>query len=245
MDRMQRVVLVLGLALFLGLAEVGFSATRPSSTESPEGIPTIYARLTSIDPAVRQAARRRLMSLSPADLPALREAAAQRRPTAAQVPALREAVIGAVLASKSYESDPRRGFLGISLGVMTQEDGVQRVVVESRLAGFVGYRRLQDGDIFVAVAGRQRVAIDNVTALQQAILGQPAGTHLTLVVLRGGRVMEVPVTLDAVPESTRPEAGANLPPDPAQFQAMQAKRLAAAQAYWDEHFAPLCEPGVR
>ncbi len=227
------------LSAVTGASPAAAKRGQPASTQILAGA---YARLADADPAVRQAAQQQLMRLTLTDLPTLREVAARHQPTPAQVPALRQVVTGVVLASKPYDADQGRGFLGVSLGVVTLEQGRQLVVVESRLPGFVGYRQLRDGDIFIAVTAVQRIAIDSVTRLQQAILGQPAGTHLVVSVLRGGRLVDVPLTLDAVPQSPQ-EAAPNLAPDPAQFQAMQAGRLKEAQQYWDEHFAPLCGGG--
>jgi hypothetical protein len=239
------VVLMLSLGLLSLIASPCLGADRPSTTQRFSDALAAYAHLTDADPIVRQSAQQQLMRIQKSELPRLRQAVEEDPPAPAQIPALHQAVTGAMLASSDYASDSRRGFLGITLGQITLENGAQRVVVQSRLAGFVGWRMLQAGDIFVAVVGSKRIAIDDVTALQQAILGQPAGARLTLVVLRGGRVVRVPVTLDAVPEATGAGAAPNLPPDPAQFQAMQATRLAAAQDYWEKHFAPLCRSAAQ
>lgn len=204
-----------------------------------------YARLNDPRASVREAARGRLLHLSPDDLPRLLAAVRAHPPTAAQTPVLRETVNEAFLRTVATGGQSKRGFLGITLGmVMLDERGgvaKQLVTVESRMPGFVGYRALEDGDVIMTVTAQREVAIDSVSDLQREIFSLAAGTPVTLTVLRGGRLVDVRLTLDAIPEALSRGDALNMPIDPTQFQAMQNRRQQEARQYWQEHFAPLCK----
>jgi hypothetical protein len=123
------------------------------------------------------------------------------------------------------------------------------VVILERLPGFVGHRMLLDGDVVVGIDERpdlrlfsDRAAADDLLPLRvftDAVKGTRPGRTLHFQVLRRGRLVKVPVTLDP-----RPDAAAAAGGNPAPTDAFDRQRREKADAYWRESFAPLLREAV-
>lgn len=194
--------------------------------------------LADEDARIREQARRTLMSLKREDLPLLKAAVKDLRPLApSQLAALRDIVTQAYLSRDTYARDPRVGFMGVKLSAdraaEVQIGGDGPAVIESRLPGFCGYAALQDGDVIVKVVGREHP--EPLTRMQfiEAVQTTPAGLTIRLRVLRDGKEIEVPVTLDA-----RPVDEADRTPmltDP-QVDELTNRRSSEAEKYWEAEF---------
>lgn len=189
-----------------------------------------FIELADADAAVREAAQDRLMGLSREDLPALRRVVAELRPLApSQHAVLKEIVAHVYLAGDVYEN-VRGGFLGIELSV--QEVGGQlRVVVDRSIPGFCAYRWLRPGDAVLEIREKPLPQPLGQAEFRAAILELGAGATVHLKVLRRGKEMWVPVTLDA-----RPAGG-----DLHTMAQMLERRDAEVDAYWRGNFASLLD----
>jgi hypothetical protein len=229
-----------------------------------------WADLAHRDPAVREAARVKLMGLSASDLPAFRKIVADSRPMApAQVAVLREIVTQVFLAGQEYEPSGRDGFLGVRPGEVNlnaakpggaavgpgdggifippgqaafpdDPDAVYGVVIVERMPGFCGARMLQDGDVVLSLVERPTVQFHGPTEFSLAVRTMGAGQTIHFQVLRQGRVVEVPITLDVRPREADMPIGA--PGSP--MEGLLNKRETAAREYWEQEFAPLLKEGV-
>lgn len=195
------------------------------------------------DADVREAARIHLMGISRDELRAFRDIVDNAQPLLpAQAVALREIVLQAYAAGEPYDEDRSQGFLGVELRTAQlpgeHPEGIQQqsgVLIVSRLLGFCGYRMLQEGDIVLGVMDQPNARTGDFIDLSTIIRGTEAGATIHLEVYRRGRIISVPVTLDARPT------------DLARFQnldALRSVRFRRAYDYWRQHFAPLVEQGV-
>jgi hypothetical protein len=198
-----------------------------------------------------------MLDLTRADLPALKRVVEQSRPIApSQVGALRDVVTHVYLTGETYPCEPRIAFLGVFQPVLESVDvarpdagRVERVdadgdmvvtdlgpastgvPIESRIPGFCAFRSLRDGDVVLGVIDPAPRRMRDWRELTLAIQTFPAAQTITLEVLRQGTVQHVPVTLDAKPLGRQDEwVGVILP-----------ARERAAEAYWNQHFAPLMQ----
>jgi hypothetical protein len=217
-----------------------------------------WAELTHRNPAVREAARLKLMAMDANQLPAFRKLVAASRPLApSQAVALREIVTQVFLAGKTYEAGSRDGFLGVRLGDVTvnlrpdplelppdqplvanEPNEAHGVVIVERMPGFCGARAFQDGDIILAIDERPDVRIGILSGFTEAVKGVGAGHTIHFRVLRQGRVVSVPLTLDVRPL----DADRNNVMDP--IRELQDERDRLAREYWDAQFAPLLKQTV-
>lgn len=194
------------------------------------------------DAGVREAARIQLMGMDRDELRMFRDVVANAQPLLpAQAVALREIILQAHAAGEPYDKDHSQGFLGVELrtaqlpGERPEDIQQSGVLIVSRLLGFCGYRMLQEGDIVLGVLDRPNARTGDFIDLSTIIRGMEAGTTIHLEVYRRGRIIRVPVTLDARPT------------DLARFQnldALRSVRFRRAYDYWRKHFAPLVEQGV-
>ena len=225
--------------------------------------------LAERDTAVRGAARHKMMGLGRGDLDTLRSVVRISVPlSTAQVSSLREIVLHVFLATEPYSANRQHGFLGVkdlatvkiggddkkeegedanpavggivvdrNGGVLiipvrpTEETGV---VVSDRVPGFCAYRHLESGDVIVSIKNdrtiRMRTGIDLITTISS----HAAGDSITIQVLRRGKTVDVPVTLDAYPD---------VDPNDKRLDEFRRARETAAEAYWQENFAPLLGDG--
>lgn len=212
--------------------------TAPTTGQDVASLERAFADLADADPIVRSDARRTLMGLDGEDLGDLRELVRRSRPIAPeQAAALREIVLHVLLAAVPRDAVAEEGgFLGVRMAQTAPRfdepeapvEPSAGVAVETRILGFDAYRMLEDGDILRALDGTAPIA--SPQDLVNALRGRAAGETVVLTVLRGGRVLEVPVRLAARPDQAR-------------FDGWQQARLTEARARWTRDFEPLVAPG--
>ena len=222
-------------------AQAAQAAAAPGPAQTLATVKTLLAQLAADDYPTRERARVELMGLSRADLDLLRDAVKQSLPLQpSQVVVLRDIVTQIYLAGDLYVAEADgKGFLGVHLpfwghpderGLLNVERGV---AVVSRLPGFCAYRMLQDGDVLLSLTTADgRVARFNTgQELIDAVTGVNAGQTVTFEVLRQGRVLEVPITLDRKPVDAKA----------ASIEEFTGRREDQVTDLWDRDFAPLLE----
>jgi len=231
--------------MLVGLLSTWLLAADRSPTTAPTTRPTdrlgtikaMLGELSADSSATREAARVALMGLKRQELPLLRQAVRQSMPLDPdQVTVLRDIVTQVYLAGDLYATEgDGRGFLGVHLpyyghpeerSLLSMERGV---AVVSRVPGFCSYRMLQDGDVLLAMltpAGK--IEISSNEQLIDAVTSARAGDTVTFEVLRQGRVLNVPITLDKKPLNLT-----------TQLEEFSGRRADEADEYWKRDFAPL------
>jgi hypothetical protein len=229
-------------------------ATQPASAST---LQRQFADLAHADGAVRDRAFAGLLCLTRDDLPALRRVVEQARPVApSQAAALRDLVAHVYLSDEPYAGEPRAGFLGLLIPTLdsvdvrraeqpevfeitdnAQNGGIRAlpstgVPIEYRIPGFCAFRALREGDIVLGIVKPTLRRLRDWSELSMSVRSFRAGETLTLEVVRQGVVTTVPVTLDARPL---------VPAESIWQDEILPAREAAAQAYWNEHFARLVD----
>ena len=204
------------------------------------------ADLASPEADVRESARERLMQLRREDLPTFAKQVDAARPLApAQAAALRQIVQEIYLSGEDYDKEPGHAFLGIMGGgpdyrgqadIGQPDDGSQPVgvVVFDRIPGFCAARTLLDGDMILGATDPDR-AFTSFEELKQTIAGLAPGAIVHLRVLRRGKLIDVPLTLDVKPVAADADAGWAV-------QELRDRRAAKFSDYWNRTFAPLLKP---
>jgi hypothetical protein len=224
-------------------------STRPATTRLNDRAAAIdqWVRdLADTDPNVRDKARLELMGLDRAGLQTLRDVAAANRPLGpGQAIVLREIVTHVYLSVE--QGEPAAGEAGF-LGVLPATSAIQiapapgaqpldgrqvGVAVLARLPGFCGYRMLEDEDVILRMTSDKVFDFNDPEEFRRIIGQQRAGETFTMDVLRRGKVIRVPITLDR-----KPAWAGQMSPD----EADRMLRRRAAE-YWDPTFAPLLENG--
>jgi hypothetical protein len=212
-------------------------ATQPSPRTDLATVRRWVKELSSDNYQTRDAARIALMGLKRAELGALRDAVKHNLPlTPNQIIAIRDIFTQVYLAGDVYPAqDGEGGFLGVRPPSRPEEQTllcVERgVVIASRVPGFCGFRMLQDGDVVLAIhsdAGDR--PLNQPTELRPAVSSIKAGQTIRLEVLRQGRILNVPITLDRRPLHTD---------DDAALQEFINDRADRADEIWERDFAPL------
>ncbi len=220
-----------------------------AATTAPVPAPPVgrwFAELADADPAVRDAARERLMGLSADDLPTLREAVRAAGPVApAQAEALPEIVRQVFLAADPYDVDdgPRQWIMGQGWPRDVRHAERLGVPVVNRWPGFPARRWLRDGDLILglyldpdAPVGRP---VDwpthDVDDLIEGTRRCPSLPRLGLLVLREGRPIRVTASLV-------PEPAATVGRQPSAVAGFLNDRQRRADDYWREQFAPVVTP---
>src|SRR5712691_1361256 len=210
--------------------------TQPIPRTDPATVRRWVSQLASDNYQTRDAARVALMGLKRQELNIFRQAIIQNLPLAPnQIINLREIVTQIYLAGDVYPTDDGEGgFLGVRLPSRPDEETllcVERgVVIVSRVPGFCAFRMLQDGDVVLAIhsdAGDR--PLNQPMELRRAVSSIKAGQTITLEVLRQGRILNVPITLDRRP----------LQVDEAALQEFINDRADRADEIWERDFAPL------
>jgi hypothetical protein len=234
-----------------------WQARKPATQPVAEAkLQTWFNDLAASDAAVRDAALGALLELTRAELPGLRQVVERSRPVApSQAHALRDVVNHVFLSGETYPAEPRVGFLGLVIptldsvevprGAAAAEPPEPNAIVvarastgvpiEYRIPGFCAFRALREGDVVLSITKPNARRLRDWNELTYSIRAYPAGESIALEVLRQGAVLSVPVTLDAKPLVPQEEVWHNV---------ILPNREAAAQAYWNEHFAPLVEERV-
>ena len=213
------------------------SARQSAPDVSKPTIQRDFARLSDENPFVREEARQKLMSLSRKDLTTFRAVVKEHLPLdSAQAEVLRDIVTQVYLSEAYYPSDSTKGFLGVTSYTAIDEDPVYDlecggVEIAQRIPGTCSFRCLEDGDVVLAVGSPPfLVEVVRWSDMSREIQKCRAGQTVVLRVLRRGRIIQVPVVLDAVPVGL------------VGFGAISnfvAQRRTEADAYWDETFEPL------
>lgn len=223
-------------------------ATRPTTLPAdypPQKMEQVRKWLIGLadpDPAVREDSRYELMGLTRADLPALRLAAERYRPLERSLlENLRDIVTHVYLTEDPEVKRVNLGFLGIDLpsqDAPLPDDSKLIITITARMKGFAGYRALRNGDVIVDIeeAPLPARATDPRVIVQlfiDGIMSFPPGQTVHLKVLRQGKMVRIPVKLDARP---LPQDGARL--TETEVMAMRNRRERAAQDYWEAEFEP-------
>jgi hypothetical protein len=252
---MRRIVVTLlaAIPLLTRLAAASAQQDAPASrpTQSDQQIPGDEKllrhwldQLADRDPAVREAARDRLMSLQRSQLRGLLGVVqeARRSIAPAQAAALQEIVTHVYLSGQSYALDRAgAGFMGVRLRTAggfggdfdpaepDPASGAAGAVVSERIPGFAAYRVLCDGDVIVGVS-ENPLPVSNYDALINIISSFRAGQTVHLKVARAGKIITVPLTLDPRPANIRTT-----------FNEEWELQVQQADEYWRKHFEPLLE----
>jgi hypothetical protein len=212
--------------------------TRPADSSSFEQIQAGIRQLGDDDPQIRDAASQRLMGLDAADLPTLHAAAKSLQPlNPAQIVALRDIVTQVFLSPPRIGGLGGPGFLGIYWPPNSTESNQQGLIVAHRIPGFVAYQMLRDDDVIIGVVGSPQIKLQDKYAFIQLVGMMRAGETLRLQVQRGGKVLEIPIVLDAR------TADFDLARDPDSVTRLVArmieKRRDRADEYWKTNFADM------
>lgn len=204
---LRLILLLMMLALPAHLLRADLPATQPAVTERDTQLRHWVMDLASPEAPTRQLARLNLMALKPSELPDLKRVCAALVPlTRAQIESLKEIVGQLYLAGEveKARNDGTAGFVGVRLGLGVisgqQREGTGGIVVYRRIIGFVGYRTLQDGDIIIGLQEAPDVRMGQVEDFIQAVASRRAGDKIQLRVIRAGRELTIPITLDPRPE---------------------------------------------
>jgi hypothetical protein len=195
--------------------------------------------LDDADASVRDQSRDALMRLTRAELPALRDVAAEFKPLPPMVRDVLKDVVTHVWLTESTYKKEAHGFLGILMPPQFGEGapGAARtaVVIDDRMPGFVGYGALRNGDVIVDIVERPLPQPLDRSIFINVVRGMDAGDTITLKILRDGKVAKVPVTLDARPAQD-PRQG------PLDYEMavrqLNNDRVKEADRYWSETFDP-------
>ena len=126
-------------------------------------------------------------------------------------------------------------FLGVSLGGdpwNRTDNGRSGVAIRATEPGFVAYEVFEEGDLLVGVRGRDGLdRLVNYADLRSAFQRLAPGDSVEFLVMRGGRVLRIPVVLD--------ERMATIPGIDEQWNRVEATARRQADAFWHEHLAPL------
>ena len=246
-------VLSAGLALFALIVvplvcRAGGPSSQPAQRQTPDGLMSKWlADLASPDAQVRETARVHLVRLRRSDLPAFERVVQRSAPLAPSQALLLKQIVQEIYLSgeNDYEKDAGHGFLGIlmdSPGFQARADLAPQhegsaspgVVVADRIPGFCASRMLLDGDVILGTTDPPQV-FTNSDELRASIGVLEPGTTVRLHVLRRGRVIDVPVTLDAMPVEASSVWTAN---------AFRDRRALKFNDYWQHTFGALLKARV-
>jgi hypothetical protein len=243
---MAATVVALPAVTWTGALGAGPASAPASSTTRPQD-PSVALRdwvadLADADPEVREHARRALMGLDRSTLEQLRQVVAEARPLGpSQAAGLQEVVNHVYLAGEPEDAAGTAGFLGVQLAPVAVEvapgPGVRAegmpvgVAIAGRVPGFCGYRMLEDGDVILRLTAEKANDFRTPADLSRVVGEQQPGRTVTLDVMRRGKLIQVPITLDR-----RPAWVGQLVPAEA-----VAPRERRAAEYWDRTFGPLVE----
>jgi len=254
----RRLLAIPVAALLLAAGATTSPTTSP--TPDPAADPPIarwFDQLADADPAVRDDARQSLMGLTrDADLNRLLAVVRAARPLRpAQAAVLHDIVCHVFLvADDPYVAvgdpgDPTHQQPHYVMGIRWPADMLDGarlgVPVVERWPGFPARQLLRDGDMILGVYLKLDAPLGQLpnepTHRPQDlhdVLGKVAGQRdVLLSVLRDGREMQVHMTLVPQPVDA---SGINAQAADAFVQARQAQ----AEAYWQDHFAPVVAPAA-
>lgn len=220
-------------------------STRLAAT--PESLSRSLIALNDSDPAIREAARRALLGLRVDDLFSLLEAvrllSVEARTSSVLALTLRDAIVhihlrdakARLLAERRAEIGLGDAFLGVSLGGdpwNRNDNGRSGVPIRATMPGYVAYEVFEEGDVLIGVRtsdGLERLV--GFADLRVAFERLAPGDLVEFLVVRGGRVLQIPVVVD--------ERLASLPGIDGQWTRLETKARIDAEAFWQERLAPL------
>src|SRR5258706_2159962 len=238
-------------AILLGLGAMNFLSAADTPKDSPqeaarERVPDAARRrigewfsgLSDDDPAVREEATRKLLTMTRQDLPALRQVIKERRPLMpAEAEPLRDIVTHVYLSEDPYDRDEATGFVGVLFDEEQEYDKLPTGggEVRRRLPGFCAARFLEDGDVILSIGDPPAMILRTSENMMQEIKRRSAGKRLTFLVLRRGRLMQIPVVLDAKPSDLLPGT----------VPIFILERQATADRNWETEFEALVEEDAK
>jgi hypothetical protein len=119
--------------------------------------------------------------------------------------------------------------IGIQLMQVAARTGVP---IEYRIPGFCAFRSLREGDVILSIVRPVPRRLGEWGELSPTVIRFRAGDTVTFEVLRQGKLIEIPIKLDARPLVANENAW---------MTEILPAREAAADEYWATHFAPLVE----
>jgi hypothetical protein len=128
-------------------------------------------------------------------------------------------------------------------GAVGADTGRVGILIYERVPGFCGARSLVDGDVILSIVGHPlRMTADRfdrqlTEEFSMVVREFGPGATVTFELLRQGRVMRVPVKLDARPELADPNFAA--PPGTETLDDFNLARRRKADRYWNQTFRPL------
>jgi hypothetical protein len=117
-------------------------------------------------------------------------------------------------------------------GPLMQVAASTGVPIEYRIPGFCAFRSLREGDVILGIVRPVPRRLREWGELSPTVIRFHAGDTVTFEVLRQGKLIEVPIKLDARPL---------VPNENAWMTEILPAREAAAEEYWMTNFAPLVE----
>lgn len=214
------------------LAACLHTATDAATTQPAAVIRQWVLELGAPEPDVREAARRNLLNLTPADLGTLRAIVAEGAANLpCQAAALYDVVRHVYLTGEQVtRSNERLSFLGLRLfQIGTLGEAPLGMTFERRLMGFPAFAAFEEGDVLISVEELPDSYLTSMASLSYVRERIPPGTLVHFRVLRDDRFVSVPITLAATPA---PES---------QTDAAVAARQQRAEDYWEQQFAGLLE----
>ncbi len=238
-DRIERTICRLGFAAiilaFAFLSIAAEPASRPAAV-SEQQLAGWVASLNDLSPAARASATAALLDLQRDDLAQLKAVVRKASPLSpAQVEVLHDVVMHVYLSGEQYPK-LTSGFLGMRMIQLDQLDRDPRtigqgIIIQSRMAGFGAYRSLLDGDVLLSIEEYPNNWLTDSGTFVMLIKQTRPGTTLHMMILRQGRQMTVPVTIDARPADARMNNN-----DPDSAEEYNNSRLLLAEEYWEKQF---------
>jgi len=227
-------------------------ASHPAMKDSEIREMVIRQRIADLaDPSaqIRDRAKIGLMSLPADQLPTLRKICLESVPlNAAQLASLKEVVTQLYLQGELEEDREKgtSGFVGVQLGFgpADRNPGSQYsagIVVYRCIPGFVGYRMLRDGDIIRGIQEAPTLRMTSRDDFIDTVGALRSGDLIHLRIIRAGKEMLIPISLDPRPAWTnipRPIV-ANPDDDPT-----DRERMERADDYWETQFSPGFDPEI-
>lgn len=230
----MRLKLLASLILLLAAATARAGQPPAAPAKASDGLSAVrqwFCDLAHADPAVREEAKVNLMGMPRRQLEAFQKLVGESRPLRpSQKAVLREIVTHVYLAGDRYDANENFGFLGIEM-----DRFAPCVLVTKRVPGFPGYRMLRNGDVIVGIAERPDVRCRDSQEFGLAVRALGPGRKVHFEVMRGGRVIRVPVVLDPRPLEADAING---------LEQMIGNRRRLADDYWLQAFEPLLKEKV-
>jgi hypothetical protein len=261
--RRSAISIIVLLICQTGLAQA--PATQPTTGPTSDAtLRRLFLQLSNPDPKLRDQAKIDLMGFTAADLPALRQIAADNAPLSPQVIwALHEIVVQVFLADEKYKdlnNADCNAATAVSpyffLGVRWPQRSIQvdptirlGAEIDERLPGFPSFRFLRTGDMILGIYFDSDLPISltpNCDMLIKTIQMHPLRQQIVLQVLRDGEIITVPVKMSPRPFEAGPPAGAPVngpqPNNEASMDTFMGSRQKRADTYWRLNFDALVDP---